>query len=97
MTEEAREAAMNVDLLANIIRTVDGDHTAGAGAIADGIADSGFLAAIHAAGVAEGIRIAKEALATTDPTWPRGMYGSPDDMYAKIAIQRAFEWLETTD
>lgn len=25
------------------------------------------------------------------PTWPRGMYGAPDDMYSKVAIERAFE------
>jgi hypothetical protein len=35
--------AINVDRLSNIIRVVDGNHTASAGDIADGIADSGYL------------------------------------------------------
>lgn len=33
----------DLNRLSNVIRTVDGDHTAGAGAIADGIADSGYF------------------------------------------------------
>lgn len=61
-TEEAREAAVKVDRLANIIRVVDGDHTTGAGALADGIADSGYLTDLFDAGVREGIRQARDAV-----------------------------------
>ena len=33
----------NLNQLANVIRTIDGDHTASAADIADGIADSGYF------------------------------------------------------
>jgi hypothetical protein len=33
----------DLNRLSNVIDTVDGNHTAGAGAIADGIADSGYF------------------------------------------------------
>lgn len=44
-------------------------------------------------GVREGIRLAREAV-LANPTWHRGMYGAPDDMYARIAIARAIDALE---
>lgn len=78
MTDEARDRAWDVWIATNPAW----NNTCG-----DGF-DAGW-----AAGVAEGIRQAREAVAHAGPTWHRGMYGSPDDMYAAIAIQRAFEGL----
>lgn len=51
-TDNARENVLSVEVLSNIIRRVDGNHSKGAAAIADGIADSGFLDNIYYAGVA---------------------------------------------
>lgn len=46
-----------VDKLAQIIRTADGNHSMGAAALADAIADSGFLYELEAAAWRDGYNV----------------------------------------
>ena len=68
----------NIDRLAEVIRRVDGDHTLGAGALAEALDDAGCRMSdvpewhVHAA-VAEIVRL-KQAIARL-----RDAYAAPDD------------------